>query len=218
VPDVARPGTGFGGANLLRDRLGLAQTVRIVLFEGRLGPNLGLDESAEAILRVPHAVLVLIGFGRWTHLCASRDTEPRFVGRHFTLPAVHPDEVLAMAASADVALVPLPPVSENQRLSTPNKFWEAIAAGTPLVIGPDLPVMAELVHRYELGVIAPSLGPRDLAAAIESVLDVDSKEASARRRRIEAVARVNFSWAAAARRYRDLVSGVVSGTETTITS
>ncbi|MBA2382901.1 MAG: glycosyltransferase, partial [Chloroflexi bacterium] len=194
--------------DLIRTRLALPASTRVVVFQGRLGPNLGLDAAAEAILEVPDAVLCLIGFGRGLAASLARDADPRFAGRHMTLPAVHPDELLAWTASADVALVPLPPVSANQRASTPNKFWEAIAAGTPVVVGPGLPVMAEIVARYDLGVVARSLAPGDLAAALRKVLDVAPEAALARRRRIAASAREQFSWPIAAERYRALVAGL----------
>ncbi len=67
------------------------------------------------MLLVPDAALVLLGFGRGMAASAARDREPRYAGRHVTLPARHPDELLAWTASADVALIPLPPLSMNQR-------------------------------------------------------------------------------------------------------
>lgn len=206
---------GAPPADLIRSTLGLPETTRIVLFQGRLGPNLGLDEAAEAILLVPDALLCLVGFGRGFAASLARDSDPRYAGRHATVAAVHPDELLAWTASADVALVPLPPVSENQQASTPNKFWEAIAAGTPLVIGPGLAVMAELVERFDLGVVAASLGPADLAAAIRLVLDVEPEVGAQRRRRIASIARERFSWPVAAARYRTLVEDVLGRTSDT---
>ena len=74
--------------------------MRIVLFQGRLSPNLGLDEAAEAMLHVDRACLVLLGFGVWLERCRARDRDPRFTGRHFTLPAVHPDDLPWWTASA----------------------------------------------------------------------------------------------------------------------
>jgi len=58
--------------DLIRDTLGLPAPTRIVLFQGRLGPNLGLEVAAEATLLVPDAVLVLIGFGRWAERSRAR--------------------------------------------------------------------------------------------------------------------------------------------------
>ena len=212
-PSDDRPGEPDRAAtDLVRTTLGLPATTRIVAFQGRLGPNLGLDEAAEAVLRVPDAVLVLIGFGRWTERSRARDVDPRFAGRHFTLPAVHPDELLRWTASADVALVPLPPVSANQRASTPNKFWEAIAAGTPVVVGPGLEVMNELVTEHGLGVVARSLGPEDLAAAIRRILDRPVDERHAERERIRRLAAERFSWPVAAAAYRDLVRELAGDT------
>ncbi len=198
------------GVDLVRAATGLPASTRVVVFQGRLGPRLGIDEAADAVLAIPDTALVLIGFGRWTERCRARDADPRFTGRHFTLPAVHPDEIVAWTASADVAVVPLPPVSLNQRLSTPNKFWEALAAGTPVVVGPGLDLMGELVRRHDLGRVAASLAPADLAGAIRSLLDEDPGARTARRQRIAALARDRFSWSAAAASYRALVGSLAA--------
>ncbi len=197
--------------DLLRRQLGLPPSTRLVLFQGRLGPHLGTDEAARAVLEVDDAVLCLIGFGRGFEASRARDSEPAFVGRHFTLPAVHPDQLLEWTASADAVVVPLPPVSANQRASSPNKFWEALAAGTPVVVGPGLDVMDGLVTRHDLGVVAASLRADDLAAAIRRVLDVDPETALARRRRIAAVAAEQFSWPVAEARYLDLIRAFSAG-------
>ena len=207
---VAAVAAGGERPDLIRAAVGLSRSTRVVLFQGRLGPNLGLDEATEAVLALPDSVLVLIGFGRWFERSRARDRDPRYAGHHVTLPAVHPDELLRWTASADVALVPLPPVSANQRAATPNKLWEAIAAGTPVVVGPGLPVMADLVRRDDLGVIADSLAPDDLQRAIASVLDVPPDVAAARRERIARVAADRYSWPVAAARYVEVVTAAVA--------
>jgi glycosyltransferase involved in cell wall biosynthesis len=207
VPNYPEPWTAPPGAppDLIRMELGLAPSTRICLFWGRVGPNLGLDAAAEAVLLVPDAVLVLIGFGRGWTASLARDADPRYRGRHFTLPARHPDELVAWVASADVAMVSVPPVSYNQRYTTPNKFLEAIAAGTPIVLGPDLPTMASILEREGLGEIARSTAPSDIAAAMRSILDRPAEERAALRQRIQALARERYSWPIAAEAYAGLV-------------
>jgi len=219
VPNWPEPANEPEGAgpDLIRVALGLTATTRIAVFQGRLGPNLGLEAAAAAIVEVPDAVLCVLGFGRGLAASLARDADPRYRGRHRTLPAVHPDEIVGWTASADVALVPLPPVSANQRASTPNKFWEALAAGTPVVVGPGLTVMAELVEDLDLGVVAASLSPTDLAAAIREVIDVTPDVAAERRRRIATLARERFSWPVAAGHYGALVAGL-SGHATSASS
>lgn len=197
------------GSDKIREALGLAPGMRIVLFQGRLSPNLGLDEAAEAVLRIDRACLVLLGFGVWFERSRARDREARFAGRHFTLPAVHPDALPAWTASADASLLTLPPVSVNQRESTPNKFWESLLVGTPVVVGPGLDVMARIVGQTNAGVVAPSLEPDALADAIRGVLDADPLEREDRRRRLAAIAARRYTWPIAAGRYRELVRGIV---------
>ena len=191
--------------DLIRRELGLAPEVAVLVFQGRLGPRLGLDEIAEAVLRLPDAALVVIGFGRAFAASRARDSDPRFAGRHFTLPARHPDELLAWTASADVALIPLPPVSINQRLSSPNKFWEAVAVGTPVVVPRALGLMADLVERFDLGAIAETNAPEDLAAAVDAILSRGPVVRREWRSRIAATAAREFSWPRAAEAYRERV-------------
>jgi hypothetical protein len=65
--------------------------------------------------------------------------------------------------------------------------------------------MDELVARHELGVVAASLAPADLASAIASVIDRPTLDRDAWRARIRATAAATFSWSAAAATYRALV-------------
>ena len=158
IPEPADPALVASPPDLIRAATGLPASTRIVLFHGRLGPDLGLESAAEAVLDVPDAALVLLGFGRGMAESRARDRDPRFAGRHLTLDARPPDELVAWTASADVCLIPLPPVSANQRLSTPNKFWEAVGAGTPLVVVAGMTMLERLVREGDLGAVAASRG------------------------------------------------------------
>jgi len=194
----------------LHAEAGLSPDLRTIIFQGRLGPDLGLDAAAEAVLAVPNAALVILGFGRGLALSRARDRDPRFAGRHVTLAARTPDELLGWTAAADLAIVPLPPTSANQRRSTPNKFWEALAAGTPVVVGADLPTMADLVREHDVGIVAESSRAVDLAAALQTGIDRLDAEGARWRAHIELTARTRFAWANAATAYRAAVRAIVS--------
>ena len=193
----------------LRQLARLGPGMRIVLYLGRLGPGLGLAEAAEAVLQVPNAALVLLGFGRGLEESRARDRDPRFAGRHVTLPPVHPDELLGWTADADAALIAAPPISPNRRLSTPNKFWEALAAGTPVVVVRGVDVMERLVREYDLGAVAESTEPTQLAKALIAVLGRLDREGRGWRERIAQTSRERFGWPAAATAYRSLVRSLV---------
>jgi glycosyltransferase involved in cell wall biosynthesis len=61
------------------------------------------------------------------------------------------------------------PICLSYRYSLPNKLFESIHAGLPIVAA-DLPDTAEIVRRYGVGEVFDAGTPQDLAAAIQQVL------------------------------------------------
>ena len=202
TPPTERP-------DLIRQAAGLPATRRIVLFLGKLGRQRGLEMATEAVARLPDAALVMLGSvvnAEWDAALRARSADPRVAGRHVVIPAVHPDEVRLWAASADVSIIAVPANSLNQRLSTPNKFWESLAAGTPVVIGKDLEVMRAMVEADGLGAVADPLDPDDLARALGEILDQPAEESEALRGRCLAVSQDRYNWETAVVPYLELVA------------
>lgn len=193
-----------GRPDHLRAATGIPAERAVVLFLGRLGRERGLDEAAEAVLQAGDAALVLLGWGPWADELRARDADPRFRGRHFTLPPVHPDLVPAWTASADVSILAVPANSLNQRLSTPNKFWESLTAGTPMVLGRDLPVMRAIVEAGDIGAVADPADPADLARALRILIEAPDGERRARRTRALELARIRYNWETAVLPYLEL--------------
>jgi glycosyltransferase involved in cell wall biosynthesis len=190
----------------IREATGIPRERKIVLFLGRLGRERGLDEAAEAVLALDDAALVMLGFGPWADELRARDADQRFHGRHFTLQPVHPDLVPEWTASADVSIIAVPANSLNQRLSTPNKFWESLTAGTPVVVGRDLEVMRAIVAEDRLGAIADPADPADLARGLREVLEQAPAALDAMRDRCLLVTRTRYNWERAVQPYLDLVN------------
>lgn len=206
APPAPRP-------DLIRERTGLPAERRIVLFLGKLGRERGLEMAAEAVLRLRDAALVLLGAAvnpQWVVTLRAKSDEPRFVGRHVMLPPVHPDDVRAWAASADVSIIAVPANSLNQRLSTPNKFWESLAAGTPVVIGRDLELMRQIVEDDALGAVADPTDVDDLARALRDVLEQPAEGYEQMRERCLAVTRDRYNWETAVIPYLELVGRLAS--------
>ena len=92
------------------------------------------------------------------------------------LPAVPPDDLLAWVVSADVVAMPIQPTTLNHRLTTPNKLFEAMAAGVP-VVASDLPGMADIVRESGRGLLVDPTDPHGIAAAISRILDAPAGRA-----------------------------------------
>jgi len=216
-PIVAAPFgmTLGGGAELVMScsrRVAAAETfiglveVGVGLVPAGSGCKEMLRRIVNPVMRIPDAAFVALGFGPWYERLRARDADPRFAGRHVTLPAVPPDDVREWVAGADAVVIAVPGDSLNQRLSTPNKFWEGLTAGVPLVVGKDLPVMRRIVEEHDLGAIADPRDPDDLAAALAAVLDAPPDARAARRARALALARDRYRWDIEARDYLALVA------------
>jgi len=81
-------------------------------------------------------------------------------------PPVPPDRIVRVIAEYDVGIYILSPDIYNCYVSLPNKLFDFIMAGLAVIIGPS-PSMAEIVHQYNLGRVAPSFKPADVAKMLD---------------------------------------------------
>ena len=121
--------------------LGLDPATRVVVYQGGFSRDRGIEQLIAAIRDVPGAVLVLLGYGALHAELERVVADAATGGRVRIMAAVPPTELLDWIASADVVAMPIQPTTLNHRLTTPNKLFEALAAGIP-VVASDLPGMA----------------------------------------------------------------------------
>ena len=84
------------------------------------------------------------------------------------------------------------PIDESHRLALPNKLFEYMMAGVP-VVASDLPAMAEVIKQSGCGVTVDPYDPRAIAKAIESFAPGTPVHEEARRKGLDAV-RGTFNW------------------------
>jgi glycosyltransferase involved in cell wall biosynthesis len=181
--------------DLIRGAIGIPRSTAVVLYQGQLTSQRGIEQAMDAILEVPNAALVLLGFGRWERRLRGDVQGPRYRGRVFVLDAVAPDELLAWTASADVSIMAIQPTTLNHRDTTPQKLFESIAAGVP-VVASDLPGMAAIVRSTGAGVLCDPTSPRSIADAIRSIIEAPAEERAALRARTLAAAHETYNWEA----------------------
>jgi glycosyltransferase involved in cell wall biosynthesis len=179
------------------ERLGLAPSTRVVLYQGGWSPHRGIEQLLEAIVLVDDAVLVLLGYG-----VLARDLEvavkrPDLEVRVHLLPAVPPEELLDWVAAADVVAMPIQPSTLNHHLTTPNKLFEAMAAGVP-VVASDLPGMSGIVRDTGCGLVCDPTDPGAIAEAIRAIIDAPEPERAGYSERALAAADSTYNWEAQA--------------------
>jgi hypothetical protein len=86
---------------------------------------------------------------------------------HF-LPPVEMGNISKFINQFDIGLYRLEPNSFNNRFALPNKIFEFIQARLAIVIGPS-PEMGEMVKKYDVGVVAKTFEPKELADSIRTL-------------------------------------------------
>ena len=180
------------------ETLGLPPDARVVLYQGGFSSGRGIEQLIAAIRAVPDAVLVLLGYGyllpEIERLAAASDlADPRLGPRVRILPAVPPTDLLDWVTCADVVAMPIQPTTLNHRLTTPNKLFEAMAVGVP-VVASDLPGMAPVVRETGCGVVCDPTDPAAIAAAIREILEASPDERHGYRARALDAAHATYCW------------------------
>jgi glycosyltransferase involved in cell wall biosynthesis len=174
------------------EALGLAAGTRVVLYQGGFSRDRGIEQLIDAIASVPDAVLALLGYGSLQGELERRAADPALAGRVRILPAVPPDQLLAWVAGADVVAMPIQPSTLNHRLTTPNKLFEAMAAGVP-VVASDLPGMSDIVRDSGAGLLVDPTDPAAIASALRELLETEDGRRAAGERGL-AAAHETYNW------------------------
>jgi glycosyltransferase involved in cell wall biosynthesis len=183
--------------DLFRETLGIPAASPIALYHGRLTVHRGIEPLADALLEpgMEDVHGVVMGYGPLREQIEERAAGDRLGGRLHVVDAVPPDELLPWVASADVGIVAIHRSSLNHWLSTPNKLFECIAAGTP-VVASDFPEIRRVVMdpAGPLGVLCDPADVTQVAHAVRSLVGVPLEEREAMRRRCLDAAHARWNW------------------------
>jgi len=154
-----------------------------ILSEGRL-----LAELLELFSRRPDWHLDIGGFGGLEATARKYAAEFENITFHGRLPYA---ETLKLEASADCLLAVYDPAVPNHKYSSPNKFYEALMLGLPIIVAKDTGV-DQLVSAHEVGAVCDySAGSFEQAA---ERLFADAGELADIQQRARALFETTFSW------------------------
>jgi glycosyltransferase involved in cell wall biosynthesis len=160
----------------LRVRADVPDGCQLLVHVGSMGPNRGVVEAIEALkLLPPNVFLVLIGSAdqRSRDRVASAAEQHGVLDRVRLVSPVPEDEVPTVIQDADASVVYPQGRSLNSLYSLPNKLFQSIQAGLP-VVGSDAPDVADIITSLGIGPIAPAYNVPALARAIEDALNSGS--------------------------------------------
>jgi len=180
----------------LRVALGLDAHTRVALYQGALEPNRGPQRLVRAARHLaPETVIVLMGpisdamHAQLAALIAAEGVADRV---RLVAPVTQQD-LLDWISSADIGLILYPPqVALNIYMCLPNKFFEYLLVGLP-VLSSQLEAVGDIIRAYDVGRITSSLSPADIGGAINAML-ADADGLARMRQHALDVAREVFCW------------------------
>lgn len=143
---------------------------KVIVHSGSITFGRHLPELISALPYLSdNVILVLMGDGSLsTSLVAQAETlgvsEKLKIVR-----SVKPNEVVATLAQADVGLALITSEFLSYYYALPNKFFESISAGLPVLTSQN-PDMKALVEQYNIGLSCDPTNPESIADAIKEIL------------------------------------------------
>jgi glycosyltransferase involved in cell wall biosynthesis len=142
-----------------------------VLYHGIVVPNRGIEASIESVvLWRPEITLTIRGPENPQFSPALREQIAKLgvADRVELAPPVPMTALVREAALFDIGLFALPGHSRHNEFALPNKFFEYLMAGLALCTT-DLPEMASVISKYDMGVTIARVAPDAIAAAVNSL-------------------------------------------------
>lgn len=162
----------------LRERLGLHEDHKVILYLGSIQAGRGIDELINILKTLPVQIhLAFIGYPVSVYendfkdlLAAASDIRSRI----HLLGRKPYDDVIYEAYEADLGYNAIALSCESYENALPNKFFEYVFANVPVISTPQTDVVI-LTKEYELGAIVPDGDQEALSKIIVSMLLEDAK-------------------------------------------
>lgn len=178
----------------------------VVLYVGNATEGRGIEELVAAVARVPAAHLALLGASAHADLVSRESRRHGITDRVHAIPRVPSGEVVAYAASATVGVSPVPPTSLSYEYSLPNKLFQYMQAGLP-VVASDFPQVREVVVASGAGITVDVRNVRALAEAIRVYVDDADRRTQDGARGREAVDD-RYNWSTSAEALLEVYAGL----------
>ncbi len=175
-----------------REDLELPTDKKIVLMQGSgINVQRGAEEAVEAMQYLDGVLLLIVGGGdvlpvlkimvNELHL----EKKVRFVSRQT------PEILFGYTANADIGLTIDKDTNINYRYSLPNKLFDYIYAGVPVLATP-LVEIKKIIQQYEIGDFIQDHDPEHMATKINSMLKDETRMAFYKKNTQKAAAELNW--------------------------
>jgi glycosyltransferase involved in cell wall biosynthesis len=156
-------------SNYLAEKFNISSDKKILVYQGVLLGGRGIMPMLKAMNQIKDKyAFCMIGSGSKEEDYRKYVLENDLQDSVFFHPEVEYSELLNITASADIGLCLIEPISFSYELALPNKLFEYIACGLPVLVS-DLPALRKVVKDENIGEIIPrTLKEEEIIASLTS--------------------------------------------------
>lgn len=148
----------------LRQQCGIPQEELIFCYVGLFAKGRGSEAVVEAFSKIKKGHVVFVGFGPLEpDLRKAAAQNPRV----HVLPAVPPQQVVSFCKQIDIGFALGEKVGLSYEYSLPNKLFEYLAAGAPVIVS-NIESQMKFVEEFQVGWVSP-VSSSDLLATVEAI-------------------------------------------------
>jgi glycosyltransferase involved in cell wall biosynthesis len=144
--------------------------VLLIFQGGGINIDKGGEELIEAIAITERTSLIIVGSGDVLQTLKEKVSAMDLTDRVRFIPKVQWEELIKYTRSADAGMCLEKDTNLNYRFSLPNKLFDYISAGIPIITG-SLPEIKKIVEENECGIIIPDISPAEISKAIIRLRD-----------------------------------------------
>jgi glycosyltransferase involved in cell wall biosynthesis len=142
----------------------------VILQGGGINIDKGAEELVKAVCMTQDVVLIFAGSGDVLPVLKKMVRGMEIGDKVRFLPKMPWNRLIRYTMMADAGMCLEKDTNQNYRYSLPNKLFDYIAAGIPVISG-DLPEIKKIVSEYECGLVLHSITPEDISKAIVTFRD-----------------------------------------------
>ncbi len=174
----------------LRRRLQLPPERPLLLYQGGLWAAYDFTPLNAAMRELPDCVLVYLGGGPLLSSLQEWVERNGLTDRIRFHPRVTPGELPRLTAAADIGVILIPPLGKSYQYLLPNKLFEYIQAGLPLLVSA-FPELMRIVDEYGIGIGTDPSDSRAITASIRELVS-EWRRGSYRDGLVRAAAELNW--------------------------
>jgi len=163
----------------------------VIIYQGHFRPGRGLVNLIHAIPLTDNTHLMLVGGGELESELRKLVEYYHLTDRVTFLGYVPTADLISISAQADLGVVLFEPTSLNYAYALPNKFFEYVMAGIP-VLASAIDTFKAYIAQYDLGLTVNPSNSQAIAAGIRTMLS-DPEKMSVWRKNAEQAAKI-LNW------------------------